>query len=208
MASSPTRTQWRKPPVIDGEVAALAQRYGEPTRRAFRLEADESIRAYRFGNRGDRRAEVVFAVQDPAGGLWVHAKANYPSHIHRLPSGGIHWDEEVEAALWREIAEETALHVQRPRFLGLIEYEFLWETQTAHFASYLFLVQSMGGVPVPQAEEAITDFRLVLPAQLAQLAADLRSLLGSRRGWGQWRALAHDLAYHLLAGHGESNGVW
>ena len=42
-------------------------------------------------------------------GIWVHTKPHYPAHIFRLPSGGVHWDEPVEDALLREVAEETGL---------------------------------------------------------------------------------------------------
>lgn len=189
----------QKPPVVEEEVLRLAERYGAPLRRSFRVTADETALAYRFGGKGDRRAEVVFAVQDPCGSIWVHAKASYPRQVYRLPSGGIHWPESVEDALLREIAEETALPVQVRRFLGLIEYEFLHQGETAPFASYVFWVQSLGGVPQPQEGEGITSFQLVPPDRLVELAAGLRSLAGDRRAWGEWRALVLDLVHAALA---------
>jgi ADP-ribose pyrophosphatase YjhB (NUDIX family) len=195
---------WRLPTVDEAEVTALACRYGMPRRRHITLPADEYTRPYRFGRKGDRRAEVVFAIEDPAGGVWVHAKAHYPRHIFRLPSGGIHWQEGVEAALMREIHEETALPVVVSRFLGLYEYIFLHEGQQAFFASYIFSLRSAGGQPVPHEGEAITNFQLVPTGQLTELAADMRNLGGDRRGWGQWRALAHDLAHEALQDAGQS----
>jgi ADP-ribose pyrophosphatase YjhB (NUDIX family) len=195
MTAMKTAVQWRKPTVLEEEVESLSARYGQPVRRHYTLAADEYTRPYRFGRKGDRRAEVVFAIQDPGSSLWVHAKAHYPRHIFRLPSGGIHWHESVQGALVREIAEETALPVRIHSFLGLIEYRFVHEGQTADFASYVFLVQNKGGIPRPHESESITDFRPIPPGQLVQIAADLRNLLGDRRGWGQWRALAHDLVY-------------
>ncbi|MGL4649177.1 MAG: NUDIX domain-containing protein, partial [Caldilineaceae bacterium] len=149
---------WRLPNVDEAEVAALTHCYGAPVRRHVTLPADEYTRPYRFGRKGDRRAEVVFAIEDPSGGVWVHAKAHYPRHIFRLPSGGIHWQEGVEAALLREVEEETALRVEVARFLGLIEYLFLHEGQEAHFASYVFHLRSAGGAPNPHEGEAITSF--------------------------------------------------
>ncbi len=186
------------PTVDDAELAALVQKYGAPLHRTITLPADESTRTYRFGSRSDRRAEVVFAIEDPTGGIWVHAKAHYPRHLFRLPSGGVHWDEGVEAALLREIEEETALTVQVERFLGLIEYLFLYDGRQAPFASYVFLVRSAGGLPTPHAGEAITDFQLAPVQQLGRLAAELRSLGGDRGTWGQWRAMAHELACETL----------
>lgn len=200
MTQIQTRTQWRRPHFEPDEAASLAAHYGEPLRWTVALEADDYTRPYRFSDKCDRRAEAVFAVQDPLGGIWVHAKSHYPRHIYRLPSGGIHWHEDVEQGLLREIDEEMALHVRVERFLGLIQYEFHHEGQVAHFASYVFLVRSAGGTPCPHEHEAITDFRQVLPSQLTQTAADLRNLMGDRHGWGQWRAIAHDLVHQTLVG--------
>ncbi len=202
MKQNQTQAQVRRPSVEADEIATLAARYGAPLRWSVELEADEYTRPYRFGTQGDRRAEAVFAVMDPSGGIWVHAKAHYPRHIYRLPSGGINWDEDVEQGLLREIEEEMALPVRVERFLGLVEYTFHHEGQLAYFASYIFLVSSAGGAPQPHVQEAITDFHMVLPSHLTQTAAELRNLMGDRHGWGQWRAIAHDLVYESLVGGG------
>lgn len=198
LVHAPGESSWRLPTVDAAEVTALSHKYGAPICRSVTLPADESTRIYRFDSRSDRRAEVVFAIEDPSGGIWVHAKAHYPRHLMRLPSGGVHWNEGVEAALLREIDEETGLTVQVQRFLGLIDYLFLYDGRQACFASYLFLVRSSGGLPVPHAGEAITDFQLAPVPQLRTLAADLRNLNGDRRLWGQWRAMVHDLACETL----------
>jgi hypothetical protein len=39
----------------------------------------------------------------------------------------------------------------------------------------------------------------VLPSQLLDVSNELRNLIGDRRGWGQWRALAVDLVSERLA---------
>ena len=202
MSQRQPQVQWRRAGVEADEVTALAAHYGSPLRWSVELEADEYTRSYRFSDKGDRRAEAVFAVLDPSGGIWVHAKAHYPRHIYRLPSGGIDWHEDVEHGLLREIDEEMALRVRVERFLGLIEYTFHHEGQVAHFASYIFLIGSEGGAPQPHAREAITDFHMVLPGHLTQTAAELRNLMGDRHGWGQWRAIAHDMVYESLVGGG------
>ena len=199
MNSHTTLVDLPNPTVIESEVNLLVQRYGPPLRRSLTVAPDATAVRYRFGDQGDRRAEVVFVIQEPGGGLWVHAKAHYPRSISRLPSGGIRWDEVVEDALMREIAEESGLEVVIERFLGLLQYRFVHEGNVAHFASYAFYVRSCGGVPIPQCDEAITEFRQVLPSQLLQIAADLRNLMGDRRNWGQWRALVHELVYDALS---------
>lgn len=186
-------------PMIDlPEVERLAARYGRPERRSYNVQADDYIRTYRWGKDSDRRAEVVFAVQDEAGRFWVHAKPHYPAHIFRLPSGGIHVVESVEDALLREVEEEMGLPVAISRFLGIVEYRFWYGPCVVSFASYVFHLRTADGVPVCRVGEEISEFRAVLPTQVAQIAADLRNLMGDRRGWGQWRALAHDLVYESV----------
>jgi 8-oxo-dGTP pyrophosphatase MutT (NUDIX family) len=181
------------------EVEQLAARYGSPVHRSYSLEADDYIYTYRWRKDSDRRAEVVFAIEDVTGKIWVHAKPHYPPHIFRLPSGGIHWQESVEEALLREVGEETGLPVHIERFLGIIQYDFTHGDSSVQFASYVFHLCSEGGQPVIHESEEISEFQAVLPSHLSQIADDLRSLMGDRRGWGQWRALAHDVVYEYLS---------
>jgi 8-oxo-dGTP pyrophosphatase MutT (NUDIX family) len=193
----------RRPMIDEREIAALASRYGDPVRRSFQLPADGRLTLY--GNRlnSDRRAEVVFAIQDADGRIWLQAKPNYPQHTVRLPSGGIHWDEAVEAALHREVAEETGLAVQIKRFVGVIEYSFQYPEHYTEccvpFASHIFHVFCGQHVPSLSSDGETLAWHAVLPSQLLQVAADLRNLLGERRAWGQWRALVHELVYDILA---------
>ena len=188
----------RRPMICEEEVSELAWRYGAPLRRTFNVQADEYIRSYRWRNDSDRRAEVVFAIQDPTGRIWLHAKAHYPSHIFRLPSGGIGWQETVKQALLREVEEETGMAVDIKRFMGLIEYRFHHNNSTVKFASYIFHLICGSCMPVIREEENISQFRALLPCQLSQITVDMRNMLGDRRGWGQWRALAHDLVYDVM----------
>jgi 8-oxo-dGTP pyrophosphatase MutT (NUDIX family) len=186
-------------PMIDtDEVAQLSAAYGAPLLRVYNVLADDYIRAYRWKKDSDRRAEVVFAVQDEPGRLWVHAKPHYPAHIFRLPSGGVHLHERVEDALLREVEEEMNLPVEIARFLGIVEYRFWHGPCMVPFASYVFHLTTGNYTPACRVGEEISAFRAVLPSQIAQIAVDLRNLIGDRRGWGQWRALAHDLVYDTV----------
>lgn len=189
----------RRPMICEDEVRELANRYGPPIRRTFNVQADEYIRAYRWRADSDRRAEVVFAIQGPTGRIWLHAKSHYPSHIFRLPSGGIGWDETVHHALLREVKEETGMCVDIKRFMGLIEYRFHHNGSTVKFASYIFHLICGSVAPEIQEDEGISEFRPMLPSQLSQITVDMRNMIGDRRGWGQWRALAHDLVYDALS---------
>lgn len=188
----------RFPMVVADEVAELTARFGTPQQRACDVQADDYIVSYRFGRNSDRRAEVVFAVEDAAGRLWVHRKHHYPNRLYRLPSGGVHWDEPVLDALLREIDEEMGITVEIARFLGLIHYRFWHEGQMAPFVSYVFHLRSRGDQPICRSDEDIAEFRAVPPADVRALSVALRGVGGARRGWGQWRALAHDLIYESL----------
>jgi ADP-ribose pyrophosphatase YjhB (NUDIX family) len=189
----------RLPMIVSNEVAELSARYGTPVQRTFSVQADEYIYSYRFNKTIDRRAEVVFAIEDDCGQVWVHTKSSYPPHIFRLPTGGIHWDELVLDGLLREVREETGLPVEIKRFLGIIDYQFWHGKRMVPFASYVFhLRATCVDCPSIQEGEPISEFRAVSPRQMRQLAVNLRSLAGVRRAWGQWRALAHDLVYDTL----------
>ena len=189
-----------RPMIDEAEVDELSVLYGAPTRHVFRIEADDYIYSYRWRKDIDRRAEVVFAIQDSGGGIWVHAKPHYPAHIFRLPSGGVQWEEPVVEALLREVAEETKLDVTVERFLSLVRYQFYRGDSTVEFASYIFHLKSMGGLPIIHESEPISAFHVIPPKRLALLADALRGLNGDRVGWGQWRALAHDVVYEHLTG--------
>ena len=191
----------RLPMIVSDEVAELSARYGTPVKRSFHVQADDYIYSYRFNRTLDRRAEVVFAIEDEAGQLWVHAKSHYPSNIYRLPTGVVHWDELVIDGLLREVKEETGVPVEITRFLGIIEYQFCYGASIAPFASYIFHLRATGIDSLStQQGEPISEFRAVSPPQLRQVADNLRSLMGVRRAWGAWRALAHDLVYDTLPG--------
>ena len=187
-----------RPMIDEEEVQALVAQYGSPIRRTYCIQADDYIRAYRWQPTSDRRAEVVFAIQNPADQIWLHAKAHYPARIFRLLSGGVHPNEAIEAALWREVAEETALECQVERFLGLITYHFTYNDEVAHFASYIFTLRADFTQPRCERDNEISAFHAVLPSQLGDVSNDLRNLIGDRHGWGQWRALAVDLVHEQL----------
>jgi hypothetical protein len=197
---TPDRTQPIRPMISEEEVAELVACYGSPLRRTYWIQADEYIHSYRWQPNTDRRAEVVFAIQNPADQIWLHAKAHYPAHIYRLLSGGVHLHEAVEAALWREVDEETSLRCTIERFLGLVTYHFTYGDEVAHFASYIFLLHTDFTQPQCLRDNEISAFRAVLPSQLLDVSNDLRNLIGDRQRWGQWRALAADVVHEQLVG--------
>lgn len=191
-----------RPMIDEGEVQELVARYGNPVRRTYYIQADDYIRSYRWQPTSDRRAEVIFVIQNPASQIWLHAKAHYPARIRRLLSGGVHPEEGIEEALWREVAEETSLNCTINRFLGLITYHFTYGEEVAHFASYIFTLTADFSQPRCERDNEISAFYAMLPSQLGDVSNDLRNLIGDRHGWGQWRALAVDLVYEQLTTNG------
>lgn len=188
----------RKPTIDHGEVLELSEKYGSPIRRTYDIRATDSRFTYRWREDSDRRAEVVFAIQGPGEQIWLHTKPSYPRPMFRLLSGGIEWHEGVERALLREVEEETSLPVDVERFVALLTYRFFRDQSSAHFASYLFLLRNRNGRPHPEGNDEVAEFRAVLPSQLPEVAADLRNIMGDRREWGYWRAIAHDVLHEAM----------
>lgn len=186
------------PMVDEVEVGLLAQAYGEPLREAHELTVGPSLFFTRFERAGDRRGEVVMAVERPAGTLLVHRKAHYRPDIYRLLSGGIDHGEPVLEAVLRETEEETGLQVQVVQFIAVLECRLTMGTLGLPFVSYLFHVRECGGRLDPDWME-IDDVAEIRPRQLVDLANRLRSLEGPRADWGRWRAIAHDVMAEVLA---------
>jgi len=181
-------------PIEPDEVAGLARRYGDPLRAVHALPVLPLVPAKRV----KRRGEVVFVIRDRSGGILLHTKSWYPPGAFRLPGGGIDWDEPVAHALMREIGEETALDAQVARFIALLEYDVAG--QRAAFPTYVFLLDTadvLAARPQDPAER-ISAFRRIDAAGLRAAARDLRALPGDWRGWGEFRALAHDCVADAL----------
>jgi len=145
--------------------------------------------------RDGRVGEVCMILRRPDGHVWCAAKEFYPGHIARLLTGGIHPGEDVEAALHREVAEETGLVVQRVVPLFHLRYTGIRPFQTFGFVC---------DVPddIPQSydpAERIHHFEaLAAPAlinraqQLAALPAHYSTDIGGTwQAWGVFRAHSH-----------------
>jgi len=136
--------------------------------------------------------EVCMAILRRSGKFLLQTKQNYPGSVMRLPSGGIHRGEKVEAALMREIWEETNLTCRIERFVARIGYQS--GEARSRFFTHLFLVREESGVlQSNDPDEKISDWREALPDELPIYAEKLRSITPSWRSWGIFRAAAMDI---------------
>jgi 8-oxo-dGTP pyrophosphatase MutT (NUDIX family) len=207
-------------PEIETEIAVLAALYGEPQRVSAALSGapfDPLIMTDRFG-------EVCMVIRRPRGTLLTAIKTFYPQGAYRLLTGGVGHGEPIEAALMREVDEETGLEVVVRRFLAVIEYQLDrgWgmgdgdlPAPIPHppssipytFVTFVFLLDEVGGMLGPRdPSERIGSFREVEVAELPVLAATLEGIGegfdpqigGSWDDWGRFRAVVHHVVYDLL----------
>jgi NAD+ diphosphatase len=208
-------------PKVETDIAELAGRYGQPRRVAVELAGapfDPIAKTDRYG-------EVCMVVRRPSGRLLTAIKTFYPPGAFRLLTGGVSHGERIEAALWREVAEETGLEVAIRRFLAVIEYQKqeaevgswgsgkdlatpqLPNPNSHLFATFAFLLDELGGtLASSDPDERIGAFREITVGELPALAATLQrapdeidpEISGSWRDWGEFRAVVHRVVFDAL----------
>ena len=190
--------------VLDAEIAALRERYGEFPILTHRIEmSPASLASYRSQLKR-RRGEILLVLARPSGEVLMHTKHFYPKGVYRLPTGGIDWHEPVWDAWHRELWEETQLKSTGERLLGVIGYEFVGprsngEGDSVPFVSFVFQQADVTGNPVPlDLSEQISDFKWIPRSDLTAAATELSGLdrLGADKGdWGRFRAVAHQFVH-------------
>jgi 8-oxo-dGTP pyrophosphatase MutT (NUDIX family) len=189
----------RDSPIDRRELEQLAGAYGQPVMRTVEIEGDEYLFASRRHRSRNRRGEVVMAVGRPGRCVLLHRKSWYEPGVYRLLSGGIDPDEAVEAALARELEEETGLTLGTTHFLGVLDCRIHYDSREIPFASYVFYLPHTEGVlRLPKGPEDISEFQDVPIADLPAVAEDLRHVPPPRTGWGHWRAIAHDFVHEMV----------
>ncbi|MFL5802897.1 MAG: NUDIX domain-containing protein [Roseiflexaceae bacterium] len=204
-------------PPLETEIADLAARYGAPRRVAAELRGAPFDPLFMT----DRFSEVCMVVRRPNGRLITAIKTFYPPGAFRLLTGGVGHGEPIEAALLREVAEETGLEVAVRRFLAVIEYHLDATTDDRrrttddgrrttdhyHFATFAFLLDELGGtLAAHDPAERIGAFREVAVDELPALAETLDhvgdrfdpEIGGSWGDWGRFRAVVHRVVYEAL----------
>jgi NAD+ diphosphatase len=185
-------------PAIEADIHALAMRYGTPHRIVAPLDGA----SFDPVARSDRYGEVCMVVRRRNGRLITAIKTFYPVGCFRLLTGGVAHGETIEAALQREVEEETGLQTVIRRFLAVIVYP------PQQFATFAFLLDECGGeLGSRDPHERIAAFREIEVAELPLLAATLEAapdrfdaaIGGNWRDWGRFRAIVHRVVYQALS---------
>ena len=157
-------------------------------------------------NKG-RASEVVMVIPRPGGRILVNTKRFYPAGVFRLLTGGIKLGEDPEKAFLREVKEETGLSAEVDRYLGRIDYDFIYGDERQNFASHVFLAKPTTGEFKPEDDkEEITEFRGVTLMELEEIACKLESLgeiAPEWASWGKFRAIAHRFVLEKTGGLAE-----
>ena len=191
------------PLIQSQEIDALITQFGDPHRQVCTMDVRRATfdRWARKVSTGPVacRGEVIMVIMRPNGRVLLHTKDFYPEGVYRLLSGRVLWRDHVARTLFREVKEETSLDVNVERFLGLIEYEFLWRDRTLPFVSYVFELRELGGeLYCIDKGEGITDYREAAITDLSQVGAQLEALRPNGTtgvGSGPWRTTWYKTCY-------------
>lgn len=147
----------------------------------------------------DRRGEVVFCVIRPNGKIVAITCTEYPKGVYRIPTGGIGHEEDILAAVFREVKEELGLDVKIRSFGGVVRIRFEHEDDHVMFYSYIFILDETGGRLLEDAsDDEIGDVREVDLDGLAEIVAGLGAINGKWHDWGQFRYVTSNAVFHYL----------
>lgn len=147
----------------------------------------------------DRRGEVVFCVIRPNGKIVTITCSEYPRDIYRIPTGGIGHNEDIMAAVYREVKEELGLDVKIQSFGGVVRIRFEHGSDYVMFYSYIFILDEIGGRLLEDAsDDEISEVREVDLDDLDAVAGALRGITGKWHDWGQFRYVSTKAVYEHL----------
>jgi 8-oxo-dGTP pyrophosphatase MutT (NUDIX family) len=140
--------------------------------------------------------EVVLVLERSDASVWLHTKEFYPGETYRLPTGKLLDGETPDDGFARELMEETGFVPPSPKRVARIRY--YQNTTPYRFASYIYHVTDADDTPCPVDEtEEIVGWKPVSMPDLDSVAAELRNLPARFVGWGQFRAVAHEVVAEL-----------
>ncbi len=179
------------------EIESLARRIGPPHREEIRFPPGGSVTGPAgFPTSSKRTSEIVLVIPRGPDRVLVHTKGFYPAGVWRLPTGGLHPGESIEAGTLRESQEETGHELAPKRFL--FHLRFTWEDSAKRFESYGFLTQAVSGkITSRDPHEKIAAFRDVNRAELEGIARHLEHLGGRWLSWGRFRSVPHRILLEI-----------
>lgn len=132
---------------------------------------------------------MAFAVRTANGRVLLQRKQHYPADVYRLPTGRLRTGETAEAALGREVLEETGLVLRRASEIAVIRWHMEYEGRTSDFETRMFAVETHPGALSPRdRSEGIVGYLAVSIGQVSRHWRKLRNLPAPLHAWGRWRA--------------------
>lgn len=120
---------------------------------------------------------VLAAVTDSLGRLLFVAQQKGPFAGHwLLPGGGVEPGETAEAAIMREIFEETGLHMTDVRFTAVYEMRGTWSGGSYHIMMLGFRGAASGEIPPDFRGDGVGEVRWAFAHELPLHSTDLRIL--------------------------------
>lgn len=151
----------------------------------------------------DRRGEVVFCVVRPTGKVITITCTEYPENIYRIPTGGIGHEEDIIAAVFREVKEELGLEVEIRAFAGVIRIRFEHKDENVMFYSYVFILDEVGGRLLDDAsDDEVSGIKEVDLEGLGQTVLALYDIKGKWQDWGKFRYVTTKAVLQWLDGKG------
>lgn len=184
------------------QIGELARRYGEPLVEGIIL-ADDAFKPISSG----RVAEVAMVIRRNTGLFVTARKQYYPRHISRLLTGGIEGDETIEAALQREVYEETNLTVRVTRFAAVLDYSRRDAPHRLVFQTFAFLLDEVSGDLRNNDSDEQLDAFFEIPADAIGVLGDRLNALppehdqeigGTWQAWGAFRSPLHHVMARIL----------
>lgn len=120
---------------------------------------------------------VMGVVTDPAGRLLFVKQQRGPfAGAWLLPGGGIEPGETAEAAVVREVQEETGILIGNPRFVAVYEMRGTWSGGLYHLLMLSFRAEGSGAIPAEFEGHNVDGARWAVLGDLPLHSTDLRIL--------------------------------
>jgi 8-oxo-dGTP pyrophosphatase MutT (NUDIX family) len=126
-------------------IAQAEARYGRPATYSMSYPVTpREMDLVRGSQKHGRKHDITLAIFGLPGVI-VIAKPWYTRGLYRLPSGGVHPGETLEAGAAREAREETGVEMKLLRYHLRIDVEFRGEAHTVPWTSHVFSARHVAG---------------------------------------------------------------